>query len=725
MIDRQQKFIIATIVLLSLFAFYIRIIPLLNLSGSPVSLMSPDDPYYNFRLVEQVVTHGTYPWFDPMTFYPNGSWLNWGPLFTYICAGMAILFGATGSIDGISGASLIVPPLLAALCIPLVYSIGKIIGDWKTGIISAIFLTFMSGQFFQRSVAGYLDHHIAEVFFSLLFIVLYIYSIKHLNEKNYIWLSLGTGISFFLGVLVMPTMILFAMITWIFSFIWLYYTRNKLFAFFNIGTFGIVAILFALFIPWTFGMGLDIYSFIHIIAYIIVAATSFIFVWKKGDNWWIFAAIGIFLILLIPDARNLLWGSITQFFGQTPYTATVQEARAWDFGSALAIYNVALPVAIIGMFAMIYKIIMNKRGELLFIAIWCITVLYATIQHVRYEYYLAAVVSIAAAYALSLGIDASLTPLPEPKKKKGKKPVESKRGETVLRYGFIIFSILTIGIFIYTTLPPSLYLSENIRNGVSNDWIEPLTWMKTNTPDPGMNYNQLYTTVPFEYPKPAYNYPSQSYGVISWWDYGHIILYYAHRMPTANPFQQGVQGNNGAANFFITNNETEAARICNDLAIRYVVTDIEMATAKFWAMATWANVNPDEYMSMRNGQTVVYKPYVETMIARLHMLDGTSDAGAGVMALQHFRLVRESPSVIEETGKFRYVKIFEYVKGAEIHGTSPVQINIITNSGRNFTYTQTSTTGAFVVPYAGIYTDANGKEINVNENDVINGVVVT
>jgi asparagine N-glycosylation enzyme membrane subunit Stt3 len=112
------------------------------------------------------------------------------------------------------------------------------------------------------------------------------------------------------------------------------------------------------------------------------------------------------------------------------------------------------------------------------------------------------------------------------------------------------------------------------------------------------------------------------------------------------------------------------------------------------------------------------------MIARLHMLDGCEDAAAEVPALQHFRLVRESPSPIEETGRYRYVKVFEYVDGATIHGTGNVSVNITTNSGRTFTYKQSSSTGVFVVPYIGEYTDAIGKHIYVNESDVLNGVEI-
>ena len=40
-----------------------------------------------------------------------------------------------------------------------------------------------------------------------------------------------------------------------------------------------------------------------------------------------------------------------------------------------------------------------------------------------------------------------------------------------------------------------------------------------------MNYYAIYD-------KSTFTYPNTSYGVMSWWDYGHLITYIAHRIPT-------------------------------------------------------------------------------------------------------------------------------------------------------------------------------------------------
>ncbi|MDD4128094.1 MAG: hypothetical protein PHV39_10525 [Methanomicrobium sp.] len=46
------------------------------------------------------------------------------------------------------------------------------------------------------------------------------------------------------------------------------------------------------------------------------------------------------------------------------------------------------------------------------------------------------------------------------------------------------------------------------------------------------------------------------------------------------------------------------------------------------------------------------------------------------------------------------MKIFEYVKGFEVLGEGAVELNLVTNTGREFVYTQKSEDGKFVLPYS-------------------------
>jgi len=65
-------------------------------------------------------------------------------------------------------------------------------------------------------------------------------------------------------------------------------------------------------------------------------------------------------------------------------------------------------------------------------------------------------------------------------------------------------------------------------------------------------------------------------------------------------------------------------------------------------------------------------------------------------------LVYESPTNVFPSNKtdLKYVKIFEYVKGAHIKGSGIIEVPLVSNTGRTFTYRQQSTNGEFIVPYS-------------------------
>ena len=127
-----------------------------------------------------------------------------------------------------SGLALVVPPVMAAAMVPVMFLLGRKIADWKTGILAALFIAVIAGQYFFRSFYGYLDHHIAEVLFSTIFSLVYLATLAYVRQhpvdlkkmdtlKIPVLLSLAAGFTFILGFFTMPTMILFALIVVIFT----------------------------------------------------------------------------------------------------------------------------------------------------------------------------------------------------------------------------------------------------------------------------------------------------------------------------------------------------------------------------------------------------------------------------------------------------------------------------------------------------------------------------
>jgi dolichyl-diphosphooligosaccharide--protein glycosyltransferase len=111
--NRRTQLIIGFIALFSIFALWLRLLPMLNMGNTDVLMMvASDDPLYNLRQVEQILANfPNYAWFDPMTFFPTGMSVPWGPLFPTIIAVFSLLVGATTRPE-IIRVGLLIPPLM-------------------------------------------------------------------------------------------------------------------------------------------------------------------------------------------------------------------------------------------------------------------------------------------------------------------------------------------------------------------------------------------------------------------------------------------------------------------------------------------------------------------------------------------------------------------------------------------------------------------------------------
>ena len=88
-----------------------------------------------------------------------------------------------------------------------------------------------------------------------------------------------------------------------------------------------------------------------------------------------------------------------------------------------------------------------------------------------------------------------------------------------------------------------------------------------------------------------------------------------------------------------------------------------------------------------------FEAKAETGVYAELMSDRPSFPAADVAALTHYRLVYESDNqkqVHEDAQSINDVKIFEYVPGARITGEGEIELELMTNTGRTFTYRQES-----------------------------------
>jgi dolichyl-diphosphooligosaccharide--protein glycosyltransferase len=624
------------VLLITFFSFIIRTIPAFSSQADVLMFVGMDDPTYQLRRIEQVIAN--YPnvaWFDPMTYFPYGQPMHWGPLFPFLGATLCLFTGAVTRTDIIS-VTLFIPCALAALMVPVVYLLVSKVADWKAGLAAAFFIAIVPGQFFFRSYYGYLDHHAGEFFFSTLFCLCYIsalvYSRKHpvdlKNKETWrvpVFLGVLCGITYVIGLALMPTMLLFALIVGIFTPIWFIIQRyighlGASALVINSVTF-FVAIIGFFFIGVHSQGGLNYYTIGHPIAYALLILANvllFGFSYQLRDKpYWVYVgaiigvtALGIIAFaLILPDLFGYMMANANAFFGSDDiHWKTIQEARAWSFEDAWRTFQYSLLLFGAGAAVLLYRIRKELCPSHAFTLIWAVVIFYATCQHIRYEYYLAVPVAILGGIAVGFALD--LIPLPSPfksnisareeeqsgKKKTGKghdtgKPKPGHVSGPVKSGSYIFVAVIVILalLFSYQALGRDLMMGAYNLNP---DWREATEWLNKNTPDPGVDYYAIYDEKNF-------TYPDSAYGVMSWWDYGHIITFLGKRMPNANPFQYGVNGPNGSARFFMTQNESEAVQILTNLKTKYVITDYEMDTGKFWAMSTWDNPDVGVYPYQR------------------------------------------------------------------------------------------------------------------------------
>lgn len=834
--------------LICCFAFLLRILPVFTISGDLFDCIESVDSLYQLRQVEIMVNDfPRYPFFDPMTFFPYGYLVNWGPVYGYILTLFCILAGAATR-EEIVRIAVFVPPFLAILTIVLVYLIGKRIHSTWCGIVAAAILAVVPGSFFFTTYYGVVDHHVAEVLFGTAFCLSYMTALMMMSRKNcngkafkepaFIMVSILSGLLYLLGFLNIPTMIIFALIAALYTFLqhlldFRSGIQNVSLLVLNTCVFGIAAAGSYLFMQESRTFILTMYSLGHPAMYLmIIMGTAALFLFNRvlhGRSFRMYMLILSGLVagciagiaLLGPHILGVALNGLLEIFGQKELAITIVETEAVGAAGLWELYSFGLGLFCAGIVLLAHRILRERKPEFLFITTWTVLILLASYQHLRYNYLLAVPFAVVSGYFVMSVIEygnreyRSLIAWLHPKKKEQagtggprnkKKKIRVQREQSADEWKEIAVgcTILLCAAFILNAVWVDVH-REPVS--VPAGWRNTMDWIEKNTPDPGIGYTTIYTMNDF-------SYPPQAYGIMSWWDYGHMITFFGKRIPNSNPFQAGVRGKHGAAAFFMGQHESEAEETFEALGTRYVITDAKMATSKFWAIATWHDtlnttspyiirMNTPVDPARRSYQSLQFltPSYHRTLVARLHLFDGSeripqdvvyieytpsSNIGAiteirsveniswdavqariaegkremdhsiqamivtrdymkpasAIPALSHFRLIYESPEnaalaegydIAEE---LKQVKVFEYVPGARIHGSGQIRIDLETNTGRRFSYTQESVDGEFVVPYAtdmpngavktiGPYViHGENRSILVSESDIQAGATV-
>lgn len=797
-----------------------------------------DDAVLHMRLVENLIKNFPHKiWFEAFTLYPNGQYFHFGPLWTYMIAITSLILGAgSPSLELTRTVGAYFPGILGALVVFPVYFIGREVFDRRAGLLAAFMIAVMPGQFLSRSIMGFTDHHAGEMFLSTLFLMFFILTLKSIRgndisfndivNKNWnilrkpVVISILAGISFGLYLLQWSSGVFFGGIVAIFivlQFIIDHLKGRSLESLCIVGgiTFFSGFPLVLLFFDPRNGFSASIYSYLHLlitagsaIFFLILGILSTKMREKNIDKiYYPLTIAGIYALglitakLFVPQVFSSFQTFFTIFQAHTGGGLTIAEASPPTHqmifgyanypnnfgGSYPGIFEFVSTyyIALLAMVAIGALLIFRKwEPEKAMFLIWCITMFALTTAQNRWFYYYSVNVAILSAF-ICIGIldIAGLKDLSQKFRTQVSTPGSLQEFLTSNLARHLLTALVVTIVIMVVFLPNFNVASRSTAGGTAGSdyyqWHESLTWMRYNTPDPGLDFDAIYDRPPAG---ETFQYPDTAYGVMSWWDYGHVITYFAHRIPNANPFQTGIGGGTnhapGASTFFTAQSEEAADEVLWNLGVndkpgsRYIVSNAYMAYAILDVMGVWDGHDGGDYRTWAvisgQEQPIFNQYWYTSMEGRLHIFDGDG--------LKHYRMVHESqanPYVrggneeqrckalynmlyggilqVENTG---FVKIFEFVDGATITGSAPggtevkISSSIMTNQGRLFNYTQTTTaengTYSFDVPYStlgpipgetnfdtrptGPYTITAGdvsKTVDVAEQDVLDGGTVT
>ncbi len=354
-------------------------------------------------------------------------------------------------------------------------------------------------------------------------------------------------------------------------------------------------------------------------------------------------------------------------------------------------FTVSFFLSLIGLLLLIYMVVRRGEADKSLLLVWSLVTLAATIGQRRFAYYYAVNAAVLTGFisawvfeqcgitklsspkeknffALVMGIVATLFLIPvfisgflntftwlgipalivffvalyigqkDQVRHRGtsKRPAPSKSEFHINRLNFntahinLVFSLFMVfTVVFFPTIRPAIDTANGASFAPSDGWMESLTWMRNNTPEPFGNPDFYYQLAPANM-----SYPESAYGVLSWWDYGYWITRIARRIPNVNPSQDPVLQKK-VATIFTSLNETQANEIATELGTAYVIIDDQTALGKFWAVATWAGKSPAEfsdvyYLPQQNQLTPVqlfYPEYYRSLVIRLYNFDGKAFDG--------------------------------------------------------------------------------------------------
>jgi dolichyl-diphosphooligosaccharide--protein glycosyltransferase len=656
-----------------------------------------NDAWYHYRQVKYTVEHwpSTMP-FDPWTGFPVGSDVGqFGTLFDQLLATTALLIGLGNPSDHtIRLVMLFAPPVFAALTLLPTYALAKRLadGDEWAGLLAAGILATLPGSFFFRGLVGAADHNIAEPLFMLLAVVALVSALRRAQRDSPVVEVLQTreysvfrptlvraalaGVALALYLAVWPPGVI------MFGVLGIFVTVDAVRSHLShrspepmgiaVGSAMLVSAVLTLPLLTRYSLSVTHLSLLQVALPVAIAGWVCVLSalarvqrtpWSYvGTVAGVVAGGAITLNLAAPSAFALLQRNTLRVVGlgaMQGSSRTIQEAQTLASRGPIQevlvnSYGMMFFVAAGAVLYLLYRAVVYDRSSDLLVVVWAVIIALAAFTQVRFGYYLAPTVAVLAGTALVTALRKLDVSLLTPRSLSGAQ----------------VIAILLVGVLLTPTLAVpvnggiTVMDGERVTDGGQNYrvWEESLSFLNGYTPEEGQlgeadnpldYYGTFERTDDFEY-------PDGSYGVMAWWDYGHLITVGGERVPVANPFQQHATP---AAKYLLAQSEEEAEQVVTDdlgaeQPVKYVMVDWQVVNplAKFTALASFhPTTSMGDYLTpfgvetsqgTQVGSYLRTDQYYQSLMVRLYHYHGSAvSASSGVLQYdigQNGLLVRPS-----------------------------------------------------------------------------------
>ena len=626
-------------------------------AGGRARALTTDDYYHLRRARFAAALYPRTIVFDGMMNFPEGGVAIWPPLFDVALATPSrLLHGSSATADAVEREARWVPLFFAAGSILFAGLIGRVVAGTAGGVVLALFIAIAPGHILWTQF-GHTDQHVAESFFGLLVLWLYLRSretpspaaealtgvalaLAVLNWQGAICWGAVVALSLFLEAIVTrrsvfrPAMLMLGLasaIVWPATAAWLGPARTP-FTYISFGYFQ------PLFLASLAGGTV-------LLDMILSAARGEL---SRRDAAWRAAALAAAALAVLPFAGGLWLGlarGIGYVAGKTSeasgtggyvsypknWLAGIYEARPlFADGVRPPLLQLSAAFFLSPLVLLLWLARAGKKerpGIHLGLAVWGSVTLFLALSQKLNVYYAAPLAGLCFLEAASLVRRLASSP----------------------RAGAVFASLA--GIVLAAPMAPGIRQEVTAVRVPGSDLFETLDWMARELPHPISAYDPRLLS---RDPPPEL---SDARSVLTPWSLGHIVLYEAELPVVANNFGYGFLD---SIRFFLAESEDEGVALAGARRARWI-----LATDLVPRMNDYAEYIGKKGTLRPGAEGLLPTPeYFRTLQSRLYDFDGNgmNAGGVEIPPLTRFRLIHQSRTGIRRGGRWlaRW-KLFEVV----------------------------------------------------------------